>query len=846
VLRITFKSLLARKLRLLLTASSVVIGVAFVSGTLMLGDTLNKTFDNLFATAYSGTDVGVRGKAAFDVNAANGGDSTQARPPVPASVLDQVRQVPGVKTAEGDTSGFAQIVLSDGKVVATSGAPTLGGAWLGNTPLNPYRLKEGRAPTQSGEVVIDATTADKNKIKVGDGITVLTQKGKIQASVTGIVTFGASGSLAGATITLFDPATAQGALGTPGTFSEVLVLGDGSVSDTELRNSIAKTLPGNLQALTGKQLADADSGDIKSALGFFSTFLLVFAFIAVFVGSFIIFNTFSMLVAQRSRELALLRALGASRRQVNRAVIFEAAAVGVIGSTIGLGVGVLLSIGLQKVVGVFIGDLPSSGIVFRGNTVVWAYLTGVLVTLAAAAGPAHRATRIPPIAAMRDDIALPESSLRRRALAGATMLIVGIAALTAGLTAGAGIKWVGLGALGIFLGVAMLSPFVSRPAVGGIGAVLPRFWGSTGRLARENARRNPRRTAATASALMIGLALVAAGGVLGSSIVKSSNAIIDRSVGADFIVSTKTFAPIPATVADDVRKVDGVDAVTEFRAGQAEIASKVVAVQGVTPDTVDRTLRLEIVSGDLSALGRGELAVSQKAAKAHHWRIGENVPVVFGNTGKRELSIGVIYKQNQIAGDYLINLDTFNANFSQQLDQVIAMTIKPGADPAAVRKGITAAIGASNLDIRDQSEFKAAQRKQINMLLGLIYVLLALAIFIAALGIVNTLALSVVERTREIGLLRALGMGRRQTRRMIRLEAVVIAIFGTLLGIALGVALGAALVGALHSQGIDQLAIPGLQLVIYFVVGTLIGVLAALWPARRAAKLNVLQAIATE
>ena len=325
--------------------------------------------------------------------------------------------------------------------------------------------------------------------------------------------------------------------------------------------------------------------------------------------------------------------------------------------------------------------------------------------------------------------------------------------MAAGLTASAGILWVGLGALGIFLGVAMLSPFISRPSVSTIGVVLPRFWGSTGQLARENARRNPRRTAATASALMIGLALVAAGGVLGSSLVKSANSIIDRSVGADFILATKNFTPVPATVAKDVQAVNGIDAVTEFRAGQAKIDGTVAPLQGVTPDTVNRTLQLDIVRGNLGALAKGEILVNDKVAKKNKWHVGDKIPVVFGKTGKSELTLGGTYTDNQIAGNYLIGLDTYDANYSEQVDQVVAMTVKPNADLAAVRKDITAAIGASNVEVRDQSQFKADQRKQINMLLGLVYVLLALAIFIAALGIVNTLALSVVERTREIGLL---------------------------------------------------------------------------------------------
>jgi putative ABC transport system permease protein len=846
MLHVTFKSLLARKLRLLLTALAVVLGVAFVSGTLILGDTLNSTFDKLFTTAYSGTDVGVRGKAAFKVSVADGGDSTQSRPPVPADLLDQVRHVDGVRQAVGDSSGFAQIVRPDGKVVETSGAPTLGGSWLGNTPLNPYRITSGSAPSGADEVAVDGQTATDNDLSVGDQIKVLTQSGSHDETISAIVSFGNGGSLAGATVTLFDPTTAQTLMGSPGTFSEILAVGDGSVSDAALRARVAKVLPPHYEALTGAQLAAADSGDIKDALSFFSIFLLVFAVISIFVGSFIIFNTFSMLVAQRSRELALLRALGASRGQVNRAVIAEAFVVGVLGSTLGLGLGVLLSLGLKAVVGLFLGDLPAGGLVFQPSTAVWAYVVGIVVTMAAAAGPARRATRIPPVAAMRDDIALPAGSLHRRAIAGTLVLAVGIAAMAAGLVGSAGILWVGLGALAVFLGVAMLSPFVGRPAVGAIGAVLPRLYGSTGVLARENARRSPRRTAATASALMIGLALVSAGGVLAASIVKSANDVIDRSVGADFIVTTKNFLPIPGSVADEVRKVDGVAAVTSFRSGQAKVAGSVASLQGVTADTVDKTLQLKIVKGDLASLSDGDVLVGEKLADDKGWQVGQRLPVTFGKTGKSSLTIGGIYAENQIAGNFLISLDTYDANYTQQLDQVVAMTTAPGADLTQVRKDIKAATQSSNLEVRDQSEFKAEQRKQINQLLAFIFVLLALAVLIAALGIVNTLALSVIERTREIGLLRAVGMGRRQVRRMIRLESVVIAIFGTALGLVLGVVLGSSMVTALHDDGIDQLVIPYGQLVIYLVVGAVIGVIAAVWPARRASRLNVLQAIATE
>ena len=401
----------------------------------------------------------------------------------------------------------------------------------------------------------------------------------------------------------------------------------------------------------------------------------------------------------------------------------------------------LLSLGLKALVGVFIGDIPANGIVFQGSTVLWAYLTGVVVTVVAAAAPARRATKISPVAAMRDDIAMPEASLHRRAILGTLTLVAGIVAMGAGLLGDAGILWVGLGALAIFLGVAMLSPFLSRPAVGGIGVLLPRFWGSTGRLARENARRNPRRTAATASALMIGLALVSAGGVLSASLIKSANAIVDRSVGADFIITTKNFLPIPGKVADDIRTVDGVDAVTSFRSGQAEIEGKVVSLQGVTADTVDKTMKLEIIQGDLAALGNGEMLVDDKQATEQGWKVGDKIPAVFGKTGETDLVLGGTYATNELAGSYLIDLPTYDENFTQRLDQVVALTVAPDADVEQVRKGVTAAVGSSNLEIRDQSEFKEEQRQQINQLLGFIFVLLALAVLIAALGIVNTLAL---------------------------------------------------------------------------------------------------------
>ena len=571
MLRVTFKSLLAHKLRLLLTALAVILGVAFVSGTLILGDTMSSTFDKLFATAYSGTDVGVRGKSAFDINVTEGGDPAQTRKPVPAAVLETLRGVPGVREAEGDLAGFAQIVTPEGKVVETSGAPTIGGAWLGDTPLNPYRLTDGAPPAAAGEVAIDVTTAADNGLEVGDSVSVLTQSGEVDATVTGIVGFGdGGGSLAGATVTLFDPATAQQTMGTPGTFSEILAIGDGTVSDEVLRDRVAEVLPADFEALTGEQIAATESGNIKEALGFFSIFLLVFAVISIFVGSFIIFNTFSMLVAQRSRELALLRALGASRRQVNRAVVLEALVVGLIGSTLGLALGVLLSIGLQSLVGA-VHRRPA---LRRSCPPAEHRAVGLPHRRRRHSGRRHRTG--PP----RHAHPPGRGSARRRCAAGVLAAPpCGSRDPGAGRRPGEhdrrpgrrrrdplGRRW----RTGLVPGRGDAEPVPQPPDGGRGGQRPPQVLGPDRATGPQNARRNPRRTAATASALMIGLALVAAGGVLASSITKSANDIIDKSIGADFIVTTKNFLPIPGSVADEVRAVEGVDAVTSFRAGQAE------------------------------------------------------------------------------------------------------------------------------------------------------------------------------------------------------------------------------------------------------------------------------------
>ena len=840
----TIKSLLAHKLRLLLTAISVILGVAFIAGTLILTDTLNATFDQLFGSVYQHVAVEVRAVSPFSATSAASAD----RSTVPASLVSVVAAVPGVQQAVGNTSGFAQLVdPKTGKAIASGGAPTLGTSWT-SASTSPLRLVSGAAPAGPGQIAIDRVTAANHDLKVGETVQVLLKGPPQRETIVGIFTFGSSGNLAGATLTAFAPAVAQQLVGTPGAYTAITASADPGISQTTLRARVAAALPAGYEAITGTQLTTEDSDSIKSALGFFDTLLLLFALVALFVGVFIIFNTFTMLVAQRTRELALFRAVGASRSQITRSVLAEALVVGVAGATIGLGLGVLLAIGLKAVLSAFGITLPAHPLVVTARTPIVAYLVGVLVTVAAAYPPARRAAKIPPVAAMREHVDLPRS-LMRRAIGGAVLTILGVASMALGLSgAGQPAALVGVGAAAVFIGIAILSPFVSRPVVRVIGAPLARAFRLPGKLGRANASRNPRRTAATAAALMVGIAVVTTMSVLSSSLSSSLDTIVATSVGADFILTSSSTAGFSSSAAAAARQVPGVEAVAEYRVGSAAVGKGAGAsqIQGTDPATVADSLNLAMVSGSLAGLNNG-LLVDQTTANKNHWTVGQVVPVTFARTGLQHLVIGGIYKRNQVAGSYLVSLATFDRNFENRLDTAVTVKLAPGASANAVDAALTAAVArvAPNVTVQNQTQFEASQRKQVSSLLGLVTVLLALALLIAGLGIVNTLALSVLERTREIGLLRAVGMSRRQLRWTIQVESIITALFGAVLGIVLGVLFGWALVSALSSQGISNFSLSVPQLVSYVIIAALIGVLAALVPARRAARMDVLRAIAT-
>jgi putative ABC transport system permease protein len=846
VVKVTLKGLLAHKLRLALTALSVVLGVAFVSGTFVLTDTINRTFDDLFGEVSANIDVIVRAESGF------GGDTgvDVIRDTIDERLLATVASVPGVHLVEGSVGGYAQIIKPSGEVVATTGAPTLGFNWGTIEEMSPLQLREGRAPERDGEVVIDVRTARSNSLAVGQQVGVIFRTGTDQFTVVGLTGFGTADNLAGATIAAFELRTAQRVFGKPGRFDTIDAAGDGTLTSIELRARVAAAMPAGIEVVTSDQVADEGARAVKQAMGFFGTALLTFAGISLFVGAFIIFNTFSILVAQRTRELALLRALGASRRQVLGTVLAEALVVGLVSSAVGLGLGVLFALGLQALLGGFGIDLPSTTVQFLPRTVVASFLVGTVVTLAAAVSPARRAARVAPVTAMRDGGAGGDGSLRRRAVAGGTTVAAGFAALFTGLFADLdnGLPLVGLGAGLTFIGVAMLSPLVARPLAGVIGAPLSRMGRMAGKLGRQNSMRSPRRTAAAATTLMIGLGLVGSVSVLSASIKESSTRIFDRSLAADFAINTSNFMPsISPKLAEDLATRAELGAVTELATGPWELDGARKDLFGATATNLRETLNLEMVEGDFANLARGQLLVEESAAAANGWSVGDTVPMTFARTGTQQVQVGGTYRRNELAGSHLISLEMFDANFTDRLDFVVLATVAPGVSADAARAAITeVAANYPNVTVRDQAEVKEENRRQIDQLLGLITALLALAIVIALFGIVNTLALSVFERTRELGLLRAVGMGRRQVRSMVRVESMITSVMGAILGLGVGVFFGWALQRALADEGIDVLVIPAGQLLSYVVLAALAGVLAAVWPARRAARLDVLSAITYE
>ena len=842
MLRATLRNLASHKLRLVLSATAVVLGVSFVAGTLIFTDTIRKTFDELFSSISA--DVTVVPKQAFDGTFSN----TVNTASLPEAILDKVLKVEGVAAAAGDVEiDGIQIIGKDGKVVSTGGAPNLGVNWTPDERLTPLTITDGKPPAGAGQIAVDEATAGKADLAVGNSIRLLTPGGRERAELVGIFRFGSSSGLAGATLTAMETSVLQQHMTQPG-FTSVGVLADEGVSNRALKKRVRSALGSDVLVKTkSEQTSDATEG-IGSALKFMNIVLLVFAGVSLFVGSFIILNTFSMLVAQRTRELALLRALGASRRQVTRSVLGEALLVGLLGGVLGLGLGFLIALGLKAAFNAVGLAIETGAVVFQARTAIWAVVLGVVVTVVASYFPARRASRVAPVAAMRDDTALPQKSLRWRAVGGVLVTGIGVLALlgSLSLSGSQAASTVGLGVFLTILGAIVLSPVLSRSAVRLLGGFYPRTFGTVGRLARDNASRNPRRTAATSSALMVGLALVAAFGVLAASINSSISGLVDRILGSDYVVSTAQQLPFPATVADQIENVPGVKSIMRQRWGVMKVEGHDAWTSAVDAATLDDSLALRYSAGEPSDVRHG-LQVDEPTAEARNYQVGDTVEALFIDGSTAQLPITGIYETNAALGPYLVSLETWTDNGGDTRDNFLYVNVEEAAELPVVKPRIDGILADyPNVTLMDQAEFKDQQRASVNQLLFLIYALLALAILIAVLGIINTLALAVIERTREIGLLRAVGMSRRQLRRMVRLESVVIALYGAVLGLVLGVGFGVLLQRSLASQGIDRLAVPTASLVIFLALAAVIGVLASIWPARRAARLDVLRAITTE
>lgn len=844
MLKATFKSLLARKARLLMSAMAIVLGTAFVAGSLIFTDTLGRTFDGIMDGTVG--DVVVQPEQTDDYGGSGGGRVT-------AADVEEFAQLPGAERADGSVDAIGVFVVGkNGKVVGGQGAPALSFNYsdapnqLGE---NPIVIDDGRAPERDGEVMVDTATAERAGYEVGDDISLVTtgDTPEIKAELVGTMTFG-EGGMAGASVVIFDTKTMQKYfMDGKDEYSSVWVTAKDGVSQQELLTQAEPLVPEGYKGWTGKGLAEENQDDVQQALGFITTFLLVFAGIALFVGSFLIINTFSIIVAQRGRELALLRAIGASKRQVVRSVLLEAFLIGVVGATLGLLLGVVLAMGIKALFATIGLDLSGSGLVFAPRTVIAAYAVGILVTMVAAWVPARRAGSVPPVAAMRDsiDTGIGHHPVRRGLEVG--VLALGVVAFLYGLFVADSreLWWIGGGIVGLVLGTAFLAPFVGRPVISGLGRLYRAAFGSVGRMAEQNSVRNPGRTAATASALMIGMTLVALMGVVASSTTASVDKQIEETFRADYILSNAVGQPFSSTVADRVAKVDGVREVSPVRFSSAQVDGGQLYVTAIDPRSFADVEQIEPTSGTAD-LDEDSVMLSTKHEGGRS--VGDTVEVTMGSSTK-ELTVVGFYDEIQAIGspEVLMSVDTVEAMNGSAADNWAFIFLDSGADKAQVESDIEQIVDQQPLvTLKDQAGYADEQRASINQLLYLIYALLGLAIVIAVLGIVNTLGLSVMERTREVGLLRAVGLSRRQLRRMITLESVTIALLGALLGIVLGVIAGVAIQRALVDDGITELAIPWVQMLVFVGLAGVIGVLAALLPARRASRMDILRAISTE
>jgi putative ABC transport system permease protein len=862
--KLTLRSLWEHKRRLISTVLAIVLGVAFMVGTFVFSDTLSKVFDDLFATANENVDARVQGEVV--VGGQGGGD---LRGRFDESVLDDVEAVDGVAVALPSVTAFGggptnRILDANGDPVgASNGPPTLIENWTDDETLSPYQLTEGRGPEADDEIALNVAAARDGNFSIGDQVTLTSQFGPAQYTLVGIFRFGDSDSAAGAVSADFTLREAQRLAGAEGQLDAIHVGAEDGVSQQDVTQRITDALDADgvtgVEVITGEQAAEQDADSVQEGLQFFTLILSIFGFIALGVSIFLIYNTFQILLAQRTRELALLRAVGASRVQVLRSVLVEAVVIGVVAAALGVITGILLAAGILAALDAAGVDVPSSGVVIRPNRVMAGLLLGLVVTVIAAVFPAIKATRVPPLAAIRDVAIDRGGSSKIRWIIAGVVLVVAVLLMSNAWSADGdsdAIPTVGLGTVLLIVGAILVGPLMAGGSIRTIGRFLPRFKGVTGRLATENAARSPRRTSATAAALLIGVALIGFVTVFAESAKASVEAEVNRGLDADLIVQPEgggfNFFGFSPTVAETVASVDGVDQVARFGAAQARITypdggTADTFVGAVDPPAFAEMATPKMEEGELTDLQPGGVIVDRQIAEDSDLELGDPILVTFSGGGQLETTVEAISDDLVILAQWTITTQDYDDTIDQPLDFQVMATVDEGADVEEVQGRVETALeGTPGIAVLNQQEFIGDIASQLTAFVNVIYGLLALSIIIAMIGVANTLSLSIHERTRELGLLRAVGMARNQVRSAIRWEAVLIAVLGTLIGLALGLVGSYVMIKALEGFGLTTFEIPYGTLVFQVIVAAGLAVLASWLSGRRAAKLDILKAIAQE
>ena len=859
--RLAVKMTVARTGRLILTSLAVILGTAFLSGTFVFRDTINQTFDRLFSDVFRDVNAYVRSTTFLELDF--GGEQRSA---TPVSVLEAVRGVEGVTSATGDIQAFARVIGKDGKPLGSegNGPPTFGGI-ASSDSAGLWSVTEGRLPSGPNELLLDKATADNGDFVVGDTVRVVAVRGVREFTLVGVASYGDISSPGGATFALFDQPTASEFLLEPGFVDAILIEGDDSVSDEVLAQRIDAALPADLklETLTGAEITAEVQGQIKDVLNIFSTFLIIFSYIALGIGSFVIYNVFSITAAQRLRENALLRAIGASRRQVSRALLIESTAMGVIGSLIGFVAGIGLSQLLSALLKATGFEVPTQGLAISSSAFINTFVAGVVVTVLAAWLPARRAGRVPPLAALRDTALDTAGNITRRVIIGLVILALGGVGLASSMR-DAPIQILGLGVLGVFAGILVLGPAIARPIALTLGIPVAKLRGVSGAMARENAARNPKRTSRTAAPVLLGVALVTAFTALAASIRSEIRDTFSEAFAGDIAltVDSQGFGGIPLTITDQIARLEGVAQATgvgftsvrisdpndpsDSQAAAPNASQRGVFVQTINPDTIDGLFDIGVTEGDLASLGRDGIFVDAQRATDKGWKVGTRLQITRIDGVIIDAEVRGLVSGDTSFANYVASREMFADSPSPIFDSFVYIKVAQGAVVSDVQARVAAVSSDTGIGtLQSKEEFIDDQSASINQILALIYGLLGLSIIIAIVGIVITLLLSVFERRREIGLLRAVGMTRAQVRTTVRWESVITSLLGAVSGVVLGVVIGVVVVAALSDEGDIAFRLPVQETMWIVVISFILGVIAAVYPAWRATRVNIVEAIAS-